>query len=114
MSETINIAEQYTRFPGGRYPEDGDGNGTDFRERYLLPVLERHIHATVVLDGAAGYPSSFLDEAFAGLVRKHGFTASEVLGAFTFVAEQPGFRPFIDIIKKYVNEARAAPKEIAR
>lgn len=105
MNTIINIAQQYTRFPGGRYPEDGDGNGTDFRERFLLPILAQHQHATIILDGAAGYPSSFLDEAFAGLVRKHGYSAKQVLAAFTFVADQPNLKPFVEMIKRYVSQA---------
>ena len=102
---TINIAEDYTRFPGGRYPEDGKGNGTNFRKRFLVPVLQRHDRAVVVLDGAAGYPSSFLDEAFAGLVRIEGFTAEQVLTAFDFKATQPGFARFVSMIRDYVKAA---------
>ncbi|MFC3168710.1 STAS-like domain-containing protein [Paracoccus fontiphilus] len=113
MARTINIAEQYTRFPGGRYPQDGDGNGTDFRIRFLLPVLEQHEQATVILDGAAGYPSSFLDEAFAGLVRNHGYSKDEVLAAFKFVADEPSFRPFVGLIAKYVREAKVPEGRVA-
>lgn len=111
MSLVINIATDYSRFPGGRYPEDGSGNGTDFREHFLVPVLEGKQHATIVLDGAVGYPSSFLDEAFAGLVRVKGFSADQVLKAFDFKAEQPAFRPFIALIRDYVRSAKAMPQQ---
>jgi hypothetical protein len=105
MTAIINIARDYTPYPGGRYPEDGKGNGTTFRDEFLLPIVKQGKHADVVLDGAAGYPSSFLDEAFAGLVRKYGYTADQVLEAFHFVATQPGFARFILLIEEYVRTA---------
>jgi len=103
--DTINIAKDFTRYPGGRYPADGEGNGTDFREKFLLPVLQKKERSTVLLNGAVGYPSSFLDEAFAGLVRENGFSSSDILRAFDFVATDPGFDHYIDMIKNYVRDA---------
>ena len=61
---------------------------------------------SVVLDGAAGYPSSFLEEAFGGLVREDGFSAHDVLEKFVFVANDPGFARYIDLIKQYVQQAK--------
>lgn len=113
MTTSINIARDYSRYPGGRYPQDGAGNGTTFREDFLLPIVRRGETADIVLDGAAGYPSSFLDEAFAGLVRKHGFTPDQVLGAFRFVATQPGFGRFVPLIETFVRSA-TPEKDVAR
>jgi hypothetical protein len=112
MTTTINIAEQYTRFPGGRYPTDGAGNGTSFRERYLVPVLQSGTDAEIVLDGVAGYPSSFLDEAFGGLVREHGYLAEDVLRVFRFKAQMPRFVPYIEMIQGYIKSA--TPKQGVR
>lgn len=100
----IRIAEDFTEFPGGRYPEDGDGNGTDFRERFLVPALSSGCKVTIVLDGTRGYPSSFLEEAFGGLIRK-GISAEQIETAFEFEAKQPGFARFIDLIKEHINRA---------
>jgi len=105
MAANINIAKDYTPYPGGRYPEDGKGNGTTFREDFLLPIIRKGERVDVILDGAAGYPSSFLDEAFAGLVRKHGFTPDQVLSAFRFIATQPGFSRFVSLIENFVRTA---------
>lgn len=102
--KTIRIAQDFTPFPGGRYPEDGDGNGTTFRENFLVPVLENGDSAEIVLDGARGYPSSFLEEAFGGLVRS-GFAPDAIKRAFKFVATQPGFDRFILLIDSYVAQA---------
>lgn len=108
MSTMINIAEEFSRYPGGRYVGDGDGNGTTFRTKFLVPVLKRGGEAIIVLDGAAGYPSSFLEEAFGGLVRCEGFTADQVLRAFKFRATQPGFAQFVNMIRDYVLRAKPA------
>lgn len=105
MKKTINIAKEYTRFPGGRYPQDGKGNGTDFRKKFLVPVLKEQSHALIVLDGAAGYPSSFLEEAFGGLVREEGYTAVQVLESFEFQATDSGFFRFPEMIREYIRSA---------
>lgn len=109
MTRTINIATDYTPYPGGRYPKDGDGNGTTFRQRFLEPVMERGEHVKIVLDGAEGYPSSFLEEAFGGLVREKGYSADRVLSTFEFVANQPGFARFVSLIEEFVRSARTSP-----
>ena len=106
MTEVINIARQYSQFPGGRYPDDGEGNGTDFRRRFLVPVLRNRLRATIELDGTAGYPSSFLEEAFGGLVRKEGFTAEEVLNAFDIVARDPSYSRYRIQITNFVEGAQ--------
>ena len=80
--KTINIAKDYTPYPGGRYPEDGSGNGEDFREKHLIPVFNNQESAIIELDGVVGYPSSFLEEAFGGLVRKHNIQPERILGTF--------------------------------
>lgn len=102
--DTIRIAEQFTPFPGGRYPKDGAGNGTTFRENFLLPVLENKGRAKIVLDGARGYPSSFLEEAFGGLVRV-GYRSDEIESAFEIEATDPRFKRFVDLIKEHVSRA---------
>jgi len=70
---TISIAENFSRYPGPRYRKDGPFSGEEFREGYLQPALSAALKdggiVAVVLDGVAGYGSSFLEEAFGGLVR---------------------------------------------
>ena len=85
--QVVRIAE-YTKFPGGRYIEDGEGNATLFRTNYLLPPLRNKKTITVELDGVSGYPSSFLDEAFGGLVREEGISSEDVLKYLHFHSEE--------------------------
>lgn len=67
--KTINVARDFTRFPSGRYKRNGETSGEAFRERFLEEPLRRGEAISVELDGTIGYGSSFLEEAFGGLVR---------------------------------------------
>jgi hypothetical protein len=60
---------------------------------------------TVDLDGAVGYASSFLEEAFGGLVRERGFSSQEV-AALLIVRAGPVFESYRELILKYVREAK--------
>jgi hypothetical protein len=66
---TIKVAEQFSRFPAGRFITDGPFSGELFRRRFLEPALQQAEEVTVEMDGARGYGSSFLEEAFGGLIR---------------------------------------------
>ena len=72
---TINIAKDYSKTPGGRFIKEGEYSGEDFREKILAPAFAKckknGEQLTVNLDGGYGYGSSFLEEAFGGLVRKN-------------------------------------------
>lgn len=66
----ISIASDFSRFPGGRYVTDGPHSGEKFRDNVLIPAFSKNEKVSVNLDGTRGYGSSFLEEAFGGLVRK--------------------------------------------
>lgn len=66
---TINVASQFSKYPAGRDREDGPYNGEKFRKKFLYEPLSQGQHVTVNMDGTRGYGSSFLDEAFGGLIR---------------------------------------------
>ena len=69
-TQVISIAKDFSPTPAGRYRSDGPFPGEKFRDDLLLPALRRDAeHVTVELDGTAGFGSSFLEEAFGGLVR---------------------------------------------
>lgn len=67
---------QFTDDPGPRSIEDGPNSGEKFRKEYLEPAYHRACEVDEVLvvdlDGTSGYASSFLEEAFGGLVRDIG------------------------------------------
>lgn len=66
---TIKVANEFSRYPAGRFVKDGPYSGELFRNKFLVPAFEREDKVIVELDGARGYGSSFLEEAFGGLVR---------------------------------------------
>lgn len=72
----LNVATEFTLFPGPRKRSEGEFSGEQFLEALLRPrfVAARDSGTTlhVNLDGAAGYPTSFLEEAFGGLAREFG------------------------------------------
>lgn len=67
--KTISVAESFSRYPAGRYIDDGPYSGQRFRDEHLSVALNKLEPVIVELDGVRGYGSSFLEEAFGGLVR---------------------------------------------
>ncbi len=74
----IVIANDFSPSPIGRYRTDSDTSGQEFREDYLAPALKAYTKVIVDLDGTDGYGSSFLEEAFGGLIREEGFTEKDL------------------------------------
>ena len=66
---TIHIASEFSRHPAGRFIEDGPYSGEAFRQKFLEKPLMDGETVLIDLDGTRGYGSSFLEEAFGGLVR---------------------------------------------
>ena len=83
----IKIAKDYSETPLGRYPADGDYNGTRFRDEVLRPALQAEDEVIVDIDDVEGYGSSFLDEAFGGLVREGYFDAKDLQGRLKIKCE---------------------------
>lgn len=60
--------KDFTKYPGPRYEKLGDFSGEEFRNTILIPALTEG-DISVNFDEVYGYGSSFLEEAFGGLVR---------------------------------------------
>jgi len=103
----INIAKDFSRSPKGRYhPQDGNQTGQQFRDTFLIPVLQNPNEELLIdLDGALGYPSSFLEEAFGGLVRG-GFSMKTLKARMEIKATEPRKVRYIDQIWDYIAEAK--------
>ena len=100
----IDVATDFSPTPGGRYHSDGPHNGEDFRENFLIPALGEHGRIEVNLDGARGYPSSFLDEAFAGLVRKKGWSKKQ-FSEKVFLHASSSYQIYVDDVMRYIDES---------
>lgn len=109
VTETfISVEEMFSPFPGGRHRIDGDFSGQEFREDILIPALEKFDRVVVLLDGAEGYPSSFLEESFGGLIRA-GYELSFIRKRLTIRAVDPHFETYKLLAERYLeDEARRA------
>ncbi len=103
----ISIAKDFSPHPAGRYRTDGPFSGEHFREDLLYPALQGNARVEVDMDGALGYGSSFLDEAFAGLVRAYGLSAKQLRGQLSLKCS---VRLFVDRAWQYIEEEDARRK----
>jgi hypothetical protein len=102
-SLTLSIARDFSTEPIGRYRSDSNVSGEAFCLDKLVPALERAQTVVVVLDGSEGYGSSFLEEAFGGLVRRMGMSADEFGRRVQLISEEDP--TLLDEIKGYVEDA---------
>ena len=107
---TLNIGKDFSIDPAGRHYTDGPASGEDFRENYLLVrlgKLTQEQKLDIVIDGEIeAYGSSFLSEAFAGIV-KYGYMDKETLLAkINIVFTNQEFNFYKQRILKYIDEAQ--------
>lgn len=74
----ITVAKDFSRAPAGRFVTDGPFPGEVFRDKLLVPALQGNDIVTVDFDGTEPCGSSFLDEAFGGLVRDRGYSLKDL------------------------------------
>lgn len=91
----------FSEFPGGRNRGDGPNSGQRFREEFLTPALQEYQTISVNLDGAMGYGSSFLEEAFGGLIRE-GFKFEDLKKRLTILASTKIYK---ERCWRYIKEA---------
>ena len=101
----ISIAKDFTPFPAGRIPRDGPYNGQSFREDYLKPLLRDNDQVTIILDGVAGLPSSFLEEIFGGLIRKNIIKLEDIGKRLIAKTNEKHLEWYIPIAYKYALDA---------
>lgn len=107
MQITINVAKDFSPIPGARYPKEGDYSGQEFRTKFLAPKLKEAIEKNIILlvdlDGTLGYGTSFLEEAFGGLIRSDKFKFDEIKKHLRFSClDDPSY---IDEINSYIEDA---------
>lgn len=105
MIKTINVAQEFSRFPAGRFIQDGPYSGELFRRKFLEPDLKAAEKVIVEMDGARGYGSSFLEEAFGGLVRL-GFSKNALKSKLVIEASNSSLR--VEILD-YIDKALPSP-----
>lgn len=100
----VNIAKDFTRYPSGRYKKNGKTSGEEFRERFMEAAISGGQKVVVELDGTIGYGSSFLEEAFGGLVRALNLKAGDLEERIELRTENSLLR---EEILQYIRDASA-------
>ena len=105
---TLSIAEQFSRYPVGRVQADSDYNGTRFREEFLVPELRKigaRDRLEVTFNGLEGAGSSFLEEAFGGLIRIEGMTGAFLEAHLILSTTEDGLQDAVKLARKHINSA---------
>jgi hypothetical protein len=105
MSKVIRIAQEFCAAPSGRHPADGDFNGERFREEWLAPPLDAGDTVDVVFDDAEGYGSSFLEEAFGGLISVRGYTKEFLAQRLRLVAKTRAAQRYRRVAQSFIDSA---------
>jgi hypothetical protein len=99
----VSIARDFSPHPGPRYRRQGPASGEEFRA-LLVEWLKQAERLIVDLDGTSGFGSSFLDEAFGGLIRNEGLRREDLAERLVIKS---------DMDESYLEEVREA-LELAR
>jgi len=103
-TKTIDIAKDFSSVPAGRHLSDGDYSGEFFRESLLRPALKEFEKVEVILDDTAGFGSSFLEEAFGGLVRE-GLSKDFLRSHLVLTGVSPAGKRYKARIQHYISDA---------
>lgn len=117
----IDLARDFSPYPSGRVPKDGDYNGTTFREHILIPAIEDALahhkddgEIVIDIDGVRSFGSSFLEEAFGGLARSK---LKDVEGAVKLIrikCTKPHLKIYQDTIINIIREIATVDDNIIR
>lgn len=107
----FHVATDFSPYLGGRYRDDGEFSGEEFRDEHLLVLVENAIQSgrtiKIDFDGVLGMPTSFLEEAFGGMMRaRPQWALSEVERAMKIEAPRsPRLKPFIELATQFLKRA---------
>ena len=104
----ISVLKDFSRTPGPRYKEEGSFSGEEFRNNILLPKIKEAIiqkkTLLVDLDGVSGYGTSFLEEAFGGLIRVNDIDYKTLKNTLKLKSEEDDI--YIEEIWEYIEDAK--------
>ena len=105
---SLAVETDFSPNPGPRYKDEGDFSGEIFRYSVLEPKLKQAIDENtqlfIDLDGTAGYGTSFLEEAFGGLIRVNGYEYQTILDHIDLKSEEEEY--LIEDIEEYLKDAQ--------
>ncbi|EIS7448435.1 MULTISPECIES: STAS-like domain-containing protein [Citrobacter] len=100
----IVIAKDFSKTPFGRFVSDSPYSAEKFRKDFLVPALRAGDEEVVVdFNGIAlGIGSSFLEEAFGGLVRKEGLPKVGIKKRLVIKSDLPFYK---EQIERFIDNA---------
>lgn len=105
--EVLIEVGDFSKTPYGRYPDDGDANGSKFREILEVKLRDPNISKIYVsldsVEDGYEYGSSFLEEAFGGLVRVSKINKDQIFSKLVIVTENDDYK---DEIISYIVDAK--------
>lgn len=110
LEPIIIKVSDFTRTPGARYKSDGAFSGEEFRETQLDPLIDKKASRVPLIEidfsGTLGYPTSFLEEAFGGLIREYPSLAQEFIIKIRLLPDPR--RPHVhELAREYMEDALA-------
>ncbi len=110
MEKTMHVSvAEFSVYPSGRFDADGSDNGTRFRKEILAPKLRAALQSgakvIVSLANVMSFGSSFLEEAFGGLVRVDKFTKSDLKKHLLIDSGAAENERYKDAILRYIDKA---------
>ena len=101
------VKTEFSSTPGPRYIFEGDYSGEFFRREILLFKIKQAMGENkklfIDLDGTAGYGTSFLEEAFGGLIREDNIPYDVIVSIVEFKSDEEEY--LIEDIQEYLKEA---------
>jgi len=103
----INVAKEFSIMPVGRYYSDGEGSGQAFREEILSPKIKNGQMVEVNINGLVALGSSFMEEAFGGLIRADGISIEKIRELLSIT---PVDDDYATEIWEYIEDANSVEK----
>ncbi len=104
---TLVVDKEFSHTPGFRTKDEGPYPAVDFRDEHLYPKIKEAIDNDFVLlvdlDGAAGYGTSFLEEAFGGLIRVCKLSYQDIMNHLSLKSDDDP--SYIEEIYGYLRDA---------
>jgi hypothetical protein len=111
MNIKINIGDDFSHDPSGRFYKDGNASGEKFREELLKPkfleALRSKSPLIIILDDdVETYGSSFLSEGFGGMVKKGYAQPEDLLNTLQFSYSDPDYKFYENRIREYIRHSK--------
>lgn len=113
----IDLANEFGKYPAGRFPTDGSYNGELFREKFLKPYLKKLVEGNrsekliIDIDGVRAFGSSFIEEAFGGLIRAGIYSSSELSRLIEVQCTKPNLQFYKEMIQHIIKSSSKSDSE---